>query len=159
MNKTDVYIFDLDDTLYQNTSGSLNMHFVDRKILEQLQGTKIIFSNATYGYCMMWLNILGIRDLITAVFSCDLLGGYKPNINIYTKLMVACNINCDTHNIYFFDNLAINLIPAHELGWHAIHIQPNIEGIIKPKFTRFDDINTALICYTIDKITKIDMNQ
>lgn len=122
-----VYIFDLDDTLYQIKNNQF-INKVDKQELKKLKGIKIIFSNATFGHVNMFLKNLGITDMFNVIFSTDILGGYKPNPLLYKKIMDVCKLT-DNDNIYFFDNLPINLYPAHQYNWKTVLIHPEDETI------------------------------
>jgi hypothetical protein len=148
MQKQHIYIFDLDDTLYQNDeSGTTVANVVRRDVLERLPGTKLVFSNASYGHCITWLNRLGISDIITAVISSDIIGGFKPQKEIYSRIMTICNINLAYCEITFFDNLVCNLIPAHELGWRIVFITPFYSNINDDSQNVFSNINAAIEKY------------
>lgn len=123
-----VYIFDLDDTLYQIKNNEY-INKVDKQELRKLNGIKILFSNATFGHVSILMKELGITDIFNVVFTTDILGGYKPNPLMYEKIMTLCNLN-ESDNIYFFENLAINLYPAKKYNWKTILIIPNDENII-----------------------------
>ena len=116
-----VYIFDLDDTLYQ-VKDNQYINKVNKQELRKLNGIKILFSNATFGHVSILMKELGITDIFNVVFTTDILGGYKPNPLMYEKIMTLCNLN-ESDNIYFFENLAINLYPAKKYNW-KVHI-PN----------------------------------
>lgn len=137
-----IFIFDLDDTLYQkdeNTDQYINL--VDTKLFDNLDGDKILFSNASYNHCMNHLELLKLKDKFQAIFSYDILRGYKPNPSVYHKISYLCNLSLLEHNIYFFDNLAINLVYAKKLGWHTYLILPESEDII---LSYNEDINNHL---------------
>ena len=56
-----IYIFDLDDTLYQKENDSPKLiSIVDKDLLSKLNGKKILFSNAKYEHCTKVLTNLGI---------------------------------------------------------------------------------------------------
>lgn len=153
-----IYIFDLDDTLYQIKSNEY-INKVNKQELRKLNGIKILFSNATFGHVSILMKELGITDIFNVVFTTDILGGYKPNPLMYEKIMKLCNLN-DDDNIYFFDNLAINLYPAKKYKWKTVLIIPSDEKIILSNDTnnnenllskiddwldyKFDNINDAL---------------
>ena len=151
-NKKNIYIFDLDDTLYQKDEKGDYCNFVDINLLEKLLGTKIMFSNAKMVHCNMWIHKLNINNYFQVILSSDVLQGYKPNPIIYGKLMIYCGLTYD-YNIYFFDNLVENLVAAKQLNWTTILIDPYWKRMdqkyhnIYKKFVdnSFDNINDALL--------------
>jgi FMN phosphatase YigB (HAD superfamily) len=145
--KRKVFIFDLDDTLYQNDAQGQLINTVNRDLLEKLPGIRIVFSNANYNHCILWLNRLGIADLMTAIISCDIIQGYKPHNIIYHRLMSICNINLTECDIVFFDDLVCNLATAHALGWQVVYIPPFHLNIENASENIFSNINTAIAKY------------
>ena len=144
------FIFDLDDTLYQNTSDIV----VDDSKLDKLSklGKLILFSNATNKHCIEWLEQLKISKYFTVIISSDTFNMYKPNPNLYKRLISNCGI-LSRDTVFFFDDMQINLYPAWEIGWNTILIKKDFD---KTKFYKlnlknnnyihnnFDDINIAL---------------
>ena len=57
---------------------------------------------------------------------------------------MVCNINLIDFDIVFFDNLACNLIPAHELGWKVVYITPFHSQIQSDNEHIYSNINTAI---------------
>ena len=121
--KKKVYLFDLDDTLYQNIDNECR--YANVELIKKLDGTKIIFSNAKHFYCLHWLNKMGMSDCFQVVIASDILNGYKPYPIVYLKLMSLCGL---THqdDITFFDNLGINLVTAKKLKWKTVLIHPDV---------------------------------
>ena len=121
--KKKVYLFDLDDTLYQNIDNECR--YANVELIKKLEGTKIIFSNAKHFYCLHWLNKMGMSDCFQVVIASDILNGYKPYPIVYLKLMSLCGL---THqdDITFFDNLGINLETAKKLNWKTVLIHPDV---------------------------------
>ena len=63
MDTRNIYIFDLDDTLYQidtNSNEKKIISLVDKSLLDRLDGVKILFSNAQHSYCQKLLQNLQI---------------------------------------------------------------------------------------------------
>lgn len=148
MDKPKIFIFDLDDTLYQNDATGKLANVVNKQLFEKLDGIKLIFSNATYVHCLSWLNRLEILPFIKAIISCDIIGGYKPDRTIYQRIMSVCNIDLAIYDIVFFDNLSCNLIPAQELGWNCVLIIPYLSKYSNEADNIFSDINDSIIKYT-----------
>tara|TARA_B100001093_G_C26816445_1_gene1009935 strand:+ start:1342 stop:1869 length:528 start_codon:yes stop_codon:yes gene_type:complete len=154
-----IYIFDLDNTLYQylklnqvNTKSN-QLEKVNPTLFKNLNGEKIIFSNANYRHVDMWLNQLTIKDNIDSIISCDIIQGYKPNPLLYLKINNIINMMPQNKTIYFFDDLPINLNPAKELGWITILITRNQSDLNNKYYDswidyKFNNINEALTFIT-----------
>lgn len=124
-NKNKIYIFDLDDTLYQKDEKGFVCNYIIPDILRSLKGIKILFSNGTFNYCNSYLMRMGVKDCFTAIFSSDILHYYKPHLSTYKIIMSACGFSTLNYDIIFFDNLYCNLIPAFEIyGWITVLILP-----------------------------------
>jgi len=152
-----IYIFDLDNTLYQylkiNGLESNQLETVDINLFKTLNGEKIIFSNGNYRHVDMWLNQLAIKDNINSIISCDIIQGYKPNPLLYLKINNIINLMPQNKTIYFFDDLPINLNPAKELGWITILITRNQNDLDNKYYDswidyKFHNINDALNFFT-----------
>ena len=91
---------------------------VNKNLLNQLNGPKILFSNANIVHCINLLKVLDIYDEFQAIFCSSNLKGYKPNPFIYKKIEQICGLK-NYNNIYFFDDMPINLYPAKQLGWNT----------------------------------------
>jgi len=123
--KPRVYIFDLDDTLYQKNDKGFVCNIINPDMLRNLIGIKILFSNGTFTYCNTYLMRMGLKDCFTAIFSYDILGHYKPHLSTYETIMSVCDFNPDLFDVIFFDNMHLNLIPAYECyKWKTILILP-----------------------------------
>jgi FMN phosphatase YigB (HAD superfamily) len=110
---------------------------------------------------MAFLKRLGIINEFKAIFTADLLNGMKPNPMVYHKISNLCGISFLEYNIYFFDNMAINLIYPKQLGWKTILIIPlgesikmscdeKVNDVLVPKAEsmldyKFDNINDAIM--------------
>ena len=107
MDTRNIYIFDLDDTLYQidpNSNEKKIISLVDKSLLDRLDGVKILFSNAQHSYCQKLLQNLQILSLFSVVLSANMLAGLKPDKSIYDKVVNICGLK-PSDNIVFFDNL------------------------------------------------------
>lgn len=141
------YIFDLDDTLYQlnDTKGKKTLiNCIHPELLCGLNGYKIIFTNSNGNYSVKLLEKLNILNNINLILSADILGGLKPQNNIYKKIEQICNINNETDVIYFFDNHEFNLFPAKKIGWITILINPNAKKKSSYVDFTFNNINEAI---------------
>ena len=144
------FIFDLDNTLYQDNSQIV----VDPEKLDKLNkiGKIILFSNASNQHCIEWLKKLKITKYFSVIVSSDTFNMCKPNPNLYKNLIRNCGIlRLDT--VFFFDDMQINLFPAYQIGWNTILIRKDYQ---KTKFyelnlknnnyinNHFDNVNIAI---------------
>ena len=90
-----IYIFDLDDTLYQIKSNEY-INKVNKQELRKLNGIKILFSNATFGHVSILMKELGITDIFNVVFTTDILVSSPdksseifPNCSIVSLLIAS----------------------------------------------------------------------
>lgn len=153
-----IYIFDLDDTLYKIDNNKKTALTINISLLNLLDGPKIIFSNATHNHCIAWLDILNIRQQFQAIFSYTSMNGYKPNPFLYNKITETCNLQ-NYDNVYFFDDKPINLYPAKQLGWKTYLIGElllseffeDINNKTKYIDAQFNNINNALEYILVNK--------
>ena len=148
------FIFDLDDTLYQNVILETNNKYTNKSLevikLENIKqlvkiGKLILFSNANNSHCQKWLQDLGIKEYFSFIVSYDTFNIYKPNPIVYQKVNNCCGIT-DKDTVFFFDDLPINLLSAYKNKWNTILIKKNY---IKNKndiyiHNIFDNINLAI---------------
>jgi FMN phosphatase YigB (HAD superfamily) len=152
------YIFDLDNTLYKLNENMKIVNTIDIILLNKLktQGTIIMFSNATYSHCDYWCSILNIKEYFPTIISADNLQHTKPNPLSYEKVIELCNIK-ETDNVYFFDDIPINLYSASKYNWNTylINKENNMKKYIENKnhtehtnnqcnIIQFDDINSCI---------------
>ena len=83
--------------------------------LKKLPGSKIIFTNGSKKHAETTILKLGIKDNFSGIF--DIVDSDyipKPDIAPYKKLISKYRINCSES--IFFEDIAKNLLPAHQLG-------------------------------------------
>lgn len=93
--------------------------------LGRLEGRKIIFTNASEAHASNVSKQLGIDHHFEAIFDIhksDFIP--KPEISVYQKLLRDFDI--DPKRAVFFEDMAKNLKPAHDLGMKTVWI-PNTE--------------------------------
>ena len=96
------------------------------KALEQIEGRKIIFTNASEAHALNVSRQLGIDHHFEDIFDIHKSGFIpKPEIAIYKKLLEDLDI--DPIRSVFFEDMAKNLKPAHDLGMKTVWI-PNTES-------------------------------
>lgn len=138
------FIFDLDNTLFSLDVNNKIKNIVSSNLLEKLKnkGKLILFSNATYSYCVYWLDILSIKNYFSVIIASDSLNSFKPNPLLYKKINSICGISSED-TVYFFDDIEINLESSKNYKWTTILINTNNE---KKKYIDyvFDNINESL---------------
>ncbi|WP_025897822.1 pyrimidine 5'-nucleotidase [Sneathiella glossodoripedis] len=93
--------------------------------LEQIDGRKIIFTNASTAHAMNVSRQLGIDHHFEDVFDIHKTNFVpKPEKSVYEQLISDLDIN--PNRSVFFEDMAKNLKPAHELGMKTVWI-PNQE--------------------------------
>jgi len=93
--------------------------------LEMIDGRKIIFTNGSEDHATNVSHQLGIKHHFEHIFDIkksDFIP--KPEITVYQKLLDDLEI--DPRRAVFFEDMAKNLKPAHELGMKTVWI-PNTE--------------------------------
>tara|TARA_B100000886_G_scaffold338939_1_gene302992 strand:- start:36 stop:704 length:669 start_codon:yes stop_codon:yes gene_type:complete len=83
--------------------------------LKKLPGLKIIFTNGSKKHAETTILKLGIKDNFSGIF--DIVDSDyipKPDIAPYKKLIDKYRIDCSKS--IFFEDIAKNLLPAHQLG-------------------------------------------
>lgn len=92
-----------------------------RSAIDQLEGRKIVFTNADASYARKVLARLGIDDLFEDVF--DILEADldpKPKPSVYDHFIRKYGIQPD--RAVMFEDMARNLIPAHDRGMATVWI-------------------------------------
>ena len=120
------FIFDLDNTLFSLDNNNKIKNIVSGNLLEKLneKGKIILFSNAKYLYCIYWLDILRIKKYFSVIISSDFINGYKPNPLLYKKINKLCGIK-KNDNVFFFDDIEVNLESSKTVKWITILINKN----------------------------------
>tara|TARA_B110001469_G_C9526407_1_gene261847 strand:- start:375 stop:860 length:486 start_codon:yes stop_codon:yes gene_type:complete len=153
-----IFIFDLDNTLlykpYKNYD-DIKKDTIIYNLLSSFSYQLYIYSNATIGHVDKSLIQLGLQDLFINKFARDTIPKMKPYIESYKYVNTAVLFNSvnldynytDDINIYFFDDLLVNLKTAKLCGWVTIWINPS--KYMKPLFVdfHFNNIIDALIFF------------
>ena len=149
-----LFIFDLDDTLY-NINSHYEMITANKQLIEKLIGDKIIFSNASYLHCLLYLKRMEILDIFKCIISSDIInGGKKPNPFIYGNLTKLCNTK-SYDDIYYFDDIIENLYIGHLFGWKTIWINNN-HSILTINYDYLKHFIPAEFLVEKDKMCNID---
>ena len=92
------------------------------KEIKKLPGEKIIFTNGTKKHAQKVTEQLGIESNFYKIF--DIVDAQfipKPEMEPYKKLISTYQI--DTKNSIFIEDIAKNLLPAHELGMKTAWVE------------------------------------
>ena len=97
------------------------------KNLENLNGKKIIFTNANKKHADIILDKLQITNLFEGIFDIKMANYIpKPEIQTYEKLIETYNIN--PNKTIMFDDIAKNLVPASKIGFTTVWIDVGHEN-------------------------------
>ncbi|MDE1151885.1 MAG: pyrimidine 5'-nucleotidase [Micavibrio sp.] len=100
---------------------------VKEKLL-RLQGRRFVFTNAPRAFAELMLAQLGIRDYFDGVFAIEDAAYWpKPKIDTYHVFLKKHGV--DAKRACMFEDLEVNLRPAHELGmstvwFHGKNVKP-----------------------------------
>jgi putative hydrolase of the HAD superfamily len=92
-----------------------------RDAIERLEGRKLVFTNADNRYARKVLSRLGVEDMFEDVF--DILEAGlepKPEPRVYDQFIARYGI--DPGKAVMFEDMARNLIPAHDRGMATVWI-------------------------------------
>jgi putative hydrolase of the HAD superfamily len=129
----------------------VDLSFLDKnKYLEEeikkLKGKKIIFTNGSKAHALNVTKRIGIESLFDGIFDirdCEFIP--KPSKEPYKKLVESYKI--EPQYCIFFEDIARNLKPAHELGMKTVWIKND-----EPWAAKYSDEN--FINYKIDNLAK-----
>lgn len=149
-----VYIFDLDNTLYQLSSNihnmsintfynSLGLDLELRKLLLSLKNI-YVFTNGNGRHLEACINRMGLRGcFINATYSDLFKNTLKPSI--YPYILSYYKFNLKNKNVFFFEDSLHNLKTGKIMGWTTVYINKNLPEH-KPNFVdyMFTDIKSAI---------------
>ena len=132
------------------------VHDVDLSFLDQdkdleceikkLDGKKIIFTNGSKAHALNVTKRIGIDKLFDGIFDirdCEFIP--KPSIEPYKKLVE--NYKIEPQYCIFFEDIARNLKPAHEMGMKTVWIKND-----EPWAAKYSD--SDFINYKIDNLAE-----
>ena len=114
--------------------------------IKKLNGKKIIFTNGSRAHALNVTKRIGIDRLFDGIFDirdCNFVP--KPSIEPYKKLVE--NYKIEPQYCIFFEDIARNLKPAHELGMKTVWIKNN-----EPWAAKYSDQD--FINYKTDNLAK-----
>ena len=124
-----ILIFDLDDTIIMHNNKRIKYNTIKENPfltyhLNQCEGEKYIYTNATYGHANIILNNMNILKQFKKIYSRDTINTMKPDIKSAIDIQRdIVNIEKTNENEYiFFDDQLVNLESAKNLGWKTIWI-------------------------------------
>ena len=128
----------------------VNLDFLQKdefleKEIKKLEGKKIIFTNGSKAHAANVTKKIGIDKLFDGVF--DIVDSDfipKPSKDPYKKILE--NYNIEPQYCIFFEDIARNLKPAHELGMKTVWIKNN-----EPWAAKFSD--AEFVNYKTDKLS------
>ena len=118
---------DIDATEFLEFVHDVNLDFLKKdeflgNQINKLNGKKIIFTNASKAHAANVTEKIGIDKLFDGVFDIVDSDFYpKPSIEPYKKIIE--NYNIEPEYCIFFEDIARNLKPAHELGMKTVWIE------------------------------------
>lgn len=92
-------------------------------VLDSLPGKKYIFTNGTHQHAERVSDRIGVLEHFEGIF--DIRAAEyvpKPNREVYHKLVSSFGINPE--QTIYFDDIARNLLPAHEMGMTTVWLKP-----------------------------------
>ena len=117
--------------------------FLENQI-NKLKGKKIIFTNGSRAHAANVTKRIGIDKLFDGVFDIVDSDFYpKPSVEPYKKIIE--NYNIEPEYCIFFEDIARNLKPAHELGMKTVWIKNK-----EPWAAEFSD--SEFVNYKIDNL-------
>ena len=117
-----------------------------KKEIEKLKGKKIIFTNGSKAHAANVTSRIGIKELFDGVFDIVDSDFYpKPSLKPYKKIIE--NYKIEPEYCIFFEDIARNLKPAHELGMKTVWIENN-----EPWAAKYS--NAEFVNYKTNNLTK-----
>jgi len=115
-----VWVFDLDNTIYNTSNVIYDQISKDNYLhclINNLDGPKFVFTNATMGHARMVLSKLGIEELMDDIIDRNAMGSLKPHNNAFQyfirHIQTKNNLKImrQTKFVFFEDNID-NLVAA-----------------------------------------------
>jgi len=117
-----------------------------KKEITNLKGKKIIFTNGSKAHAANVTSRIGIKELFDGVFDIVDSDFYpKPSLKPYKKIIE--NYKIEPEYCIFFEDIARNLKPAHELGMKTVWIENN-----EPWAAKYS--NAEFVNYKTNNLTK-----
>ena len=140
---------DIDATEFLEFVHDVNLDFLKKdeflgNQINKLNGKKIIFTNGSKEHALNVTKRIGIDKLFDGIFDIVESDFYpKPSMEPYKKIIE--NYNIEPEYCIFFEDIARNLKPAHELGMKTVWIKND-----EPWAAKFSD--AEFVNYKTDKL-------
>jgi putative hydrolase of the HAD superfamily len=96
------------------------------KMLDELPGKCVVFTNGSREYALRVLSALGVTDRMEEVFGIEFMEYIaKPSPYPYEKLLRA--MNAVAKNSLFCDDSRRNLLPAYEMGIFTVQVGESLD--------------------------------
>lgn len=124
-----------------------------RGALHRLPGRRIVFTNGDVRYARRVLDALGIADAFAAIHDVEAMDWHpKPDPRAYRGLCERFGIN--PLNAFFADDMAHNLLPAHDLGMLTLWVNNGSERGAHGASPEFIHFETHDIAEWLEELTK-----
>jgi putative hydrolase of the HAD superfamily len=136
----------------------VNLDFLQKdefleKEITKLQGKKFIFTNGSKAHAANVTKKIGIEKLFDGVFDivdCDFIP--KPSREPYEKMIE--NFKLEPQYCIFFEDIARNLKPAHELGMKTVWIENDEPWAAKYSDSKFINYKTKNLAKFLKEINE-----
>ena len=141
------WVFDLDNTIYNTNNvnySSIKTDYYLRCLLNNLEGNKYIFTNATLAHAKIVLQKLGILDIFDDIIDRNQMQSLKPYNSAFNYFIRNTNLNRNKKTVFFEDTIE-NLITAkNDYNWITVLISN--KNLRKDNYIDYiyKDIHTAV---------------
>ena len=149
---------DIDATEFLEFVHDVNLDFLKKdeflgNQINKLNGKKIIFTNGSKAHAANVTEKIGIDKLFDGVFDIVESDFYpKPSIEPYKKIIE--NYNIEPEYCIFFEDIARNLKPAHELGMKTVWIENDEPWAAKYSDSEFINYKTKNLANFLKEINE-----
>jgi putative hydrolase of the HAD superfamily len=149
---------DIDATEFLEFVHDVNLDFLKKdeflgNQINKLNGKKIIFTNGSKAHAANVTEKIGIDKLFDGVFDIVDSDFYpKPSIEPYKKIIE--NYNIEPEYCIFFEDIARNLKPAHELGMKTVWIENDEPWAAKYSDSEFINYKTKNLANFLKEINE-----
>ena len=125
------WVFDLDNTIYNTDNVNYSNISIDnylRCLLNNLEGNKYIFTNATLGHAQMVLKRLGILEIFDNIIDRNEMKTLKPHRQAFNYFIENTNLNRNRKTVFFEDTIDNLITSKRDFGWITVLISPEISA-------------------------------
>ena len=151
---------DIDATEFLEFVHDVNLDFLKKdeflgNQINKLNGKKIIFTNGSKAHAANVTGKIGIDKLFDGVFDIVDSDFYpKPSMKPYKKIIE--NYNIEPEYCIFFEDIARNLKPAHELGMKTVWIENDEPWAAKYSDSEFINYKTNNLANFLKEINNYE---